>query len=116
MSSYICTDAHISALAGFAARNISGNTAQEVAATLYAANAKSVASRYRETPEDSFEFDLMASIKNAAPVAILKSVDCLEYQSCDDDGWEHCKAFELCAAIRRAAIRQLPGYEDASWG
>lgn len=49
------------------------------------------------------------------PVSVLKMCDCLEYQSCESDDWEKTVAYRLLNAIRRAAIRSLPKYDDAPW-
>jgi hypothetical protein len=48
-------------------------------------------------------------------VCDLKMLDCLEYQSCESDDWETTQAYRLQQAMRRAAIRALPGYESAQW-
>ena len=50
-----------------------------------------------------------------SPVAILKMCDCLEYQYCETEDGEKSLAHVLMQNIRKAAIRQLPGYEDAPW-
>lgn len=49
------------------------------------------------------------------PVAILKMIDSLEYQSSETDDYHSTVAFELLTQIRKAAIRELPGYENAPW-
>ena len=95
---------------------------------LYAENVRSVSARY---PEDTFDslpgpiekpeqievnyrhFDHINWVLK--PVAILKLCDSLEYQSCETDDWEQTVAHTLLQAIRRAAIRCLPGYDDAPW-
>lgn len=48
-------------------------------------------------------------------VNILKMCDGLEYQSCECDDWRKSVAYELLTAIRLAAIRTLPGYDQAHW-
>lgn len=50
------------------------------------------------------------------PVQVLKSVSCLEYQSCEHDAWEHSEAHNFCKALESAAIGALSGYETAEWG
>jgi hypothetical protein len=49
------------------------------------------------------------------PVSILKLCDCLEYQSCETEDYNETVAYRLLNVIRRAAIRILPGYDDAKW-
>lgn len=95
---------------------------------LYAENARSVLRRY---PDDDLEsapgpiekpehITVKAGHFNDVrwvlkPVDILKMCACLEYQSCETDDWESTPAFRLVHAIKEAAIRSLPGYEDAPW-
>jgi hypothetical protein len=49
------------------------------------------------------------------PVAVLKMCDGLEYQSCETKDWRSTVAYALLSAIRKSAVRALPGYEDAPW-
>ena len=49
------------------------------------------------------------------PVHILKMCNSLEYQSCETEDYYKTKAYRLLMAIKEAAIRVLPGYEDAPW-
>ena len=95
---------------------------------LYRENIRSVLTRY---PQDDIESapgpikkpahitvtgrDQCAANLRLPPVSILKMCDCWEYQSCETDDWEQTPAYKLLNAIRRAAIRSLPGYEDAPW-
>lgn len=50
------------------------------------------------------------------PVQVLKACDCLEYQSCEHDGWRASEARAVLEALRRAAWHALPGYDGAEWG
>lgn len=50
-----------------------------------------------------------------SPVELLKMADCLEYQSSETDDYRETLAYEVLDSIRRAAIRALPGYEEADW-
>jgi hypothetical protein len=59
------------------------------------------------------DFRRCASLK---AVEVLKMCDCLEYQSCEMEDWEQSPARRLIETIRWAAIRDLPGYEEADWG
>ena len=49
------------------------------------------------------------------PVAILKALDCYEYQSCEHPGWRTSNAHAFCEALRGKMICSLPGYRDAAW-
>lgn len=95
---------------------------------LYAANIRSVLHRYPDDTVDSApgpidkpeQIDVTNKHFNhinwvLKPVAILKMCDSLEYQSCEPDDWEKSTAHALLQAIRKAAIRALPGYDDAPW-
>lgn len=57
--------------------------------------------------------DPRVTVKN--PVHILKMCACLTYQSCETADWEQTPARKLLAAIEQAAIRELPGWDDAPW-
>lgn len=46
---------------------------------------------------------------------ILKMCDCLEYQSCETDNYRQTDAHQLTQKIKEAAVRNLPGYDDATW-
>jgi hypothetical protein len=141
MSAYVCSTAHIKALALFAARKSHGSLfvdpryvdgAKDVAgkdlnviATRYAAmllaeNVRSVRERYADDVGDYDEIIISASevLRQPAlsPVVILKLCNCLIYQSCETDDWETTNAYKLLQQIKDAAIRVLPGYDDAPWG
>lgn len=99
---------------------------------LYAENIRSVQARY---PGDTFEDlpgliqkpDMLEVTANESfeqyayapyvlkPVDILKMANCLEYQSCETNDWRDTLAYRLLLRIKEAAIRLLPGYDDAPW-
>lgn len=54
--------------------------------------------------------------QNFNMVQVLKSCDCLEYQSCENDDYEKSIAAKIINSIRTHAIHALPGYDDAAWG
>lgn len=96
---------------------------------LYLENVRSVECRYPDSSADNLpgEFYKPATITVTAqdvcycekyrvsPVAILKMCDCLEYQSCETDDYRSTLAYALLNKIRRAAIHNLPGYDDGPW-
>jgi hypothetical protein len=94
---------------------------------LYQENIKSVSARYPgntldtlpgpcEKPEHlAVTVGDIFNSPSIQPVAILKMCDCLEYQSCETSDYRESPAFTLLDRIRAAAIRQLPGYDDAPW-
>jgi len=50
------------------------------------------------------------------PLQILKNCNCFDYQACEVTEYEKTLAALVINNIRAAAIRNLPGYEEASWG
>lgn len=142
MSAYVCSKAHIKALALFAVRKSYGSMfvdpsyvdgakdvtgdlneiATRYAAILLAENVRSVRARYAYDLGDYEEIKISTSevLSRTAPfltpVAILKLCNSLAYQSCETEDWETTNAYKLLQQIKDAAIRILPGYEDAPWG
>lgn len=142
MSAFICSRDHFVALACFAAQRrhgsynvdprylqheeskrhlavIGGEYDEEELATYYAqvlyeANARSVDHRYSETNErDKIVIRDLCEGDDVAPLVILKACNCLDYQSCERDDWQKSAAYEILQHIKEAAIRSLPGYDDA---
>jgi hypothetical protein len=97
--------------------------------TLYQENIRSVRARYPDATWDNLPGptvkpahiairgrDLFSDVSpRPSPVALLKMCDCLESQSSETNDYRLTLAFELLDDIRRAAIRALPGYDDAPW-
>ncbi|VGO12402.1 hypothetical protein PDESU_00954 [Pontiella desulfatans] len=102
--------------------------AVEAANMLWKENMISVAHRYsdpvEELPGDRYvedditEADVAFQQATVAfePVQVLKSCNCLEYQSCEHPGWEASEAHAFLQALKDKAVRALPGYERARWG
>lgn len=95
--------------------------------TLFQENIRSVRARYPEEKRDDLPGPCILPLHivvrsehfalgkwRRSPVEILVMLDSLEYQSCETDDWKETVAYRLLNAIRRAAIRSLPGYEKAS--
>ena len=102
--------------------------AAEVAQMLWDENIASINARYPDTidhPEkmpgtvgENYTIaraDFRRPYMHRDPVEILKACDCYEYQSCEHAGWQESEAYAFIQALRRKMIRQLPGYEDATW-
>ena len=102
--------------------------ASAYADALYAENIRSVLHRYPDDDEESAPGpikkpknivvtgrDQCAAKYRLPTVAVLKMCNCLSYQSCETNDWESTPAHKLLQAIKEAAIRVLPGYEDAPW-
>jgi hypothetical protein len=95
-------------------REVTPENAGTWGATLLAENRRSVNHRYAE---DEIEAPyIFTEIRgDLDPVAILKAIDCYEYQSCEHPGWEASESRAFCDALRRRMIRKLPGYSEAPW-
>jgi hypothetical protein len=117
MSAFIVSTDHIDAIVTYATtKGISRRTPTELGQILLAENARSVASRYNEAvSNEPAAYLYRIFIKPLSAVAILKAVDCLEYQSCEHDGWADSVAKSILDSIRVEAIKKLPGYADAQW-
>jgi hypothetical protein len=98
-------------------RELRHQDAGRVGAMLWAENAASVNHRYDEEDiEEPYVYELYQGKPVLTPVAVLKAIDCYSYQTCEHPEWEQSEAFAFCASLRKAMIRELPGYEDAPWG
>jgi len=119
MSAFIVSDYHINALVSWAARNttryytkafgwvgINDGTAQTIASTLLRENARSVNHRYgkRSRPRITFQ---MVDTGHLSHADVIRACDCLDYQSCEHDGWERSEAYAILQAIRNRAVDGL---------
>lgn len=120
-------------------RELTRQTADAAGAMLWLENVRSVGGRY-SSPDVDGELALAADLDlpgpvglsmsevwgytytrrpgtlSPEPVAVLKAVDCYEYQSCEHDGWHDSEARSFCEALRKRMIHALPGYDEAPWG
>jgi hypothetical protein len=125
MSAYIVSRSHIATLAFFAFGGAHKIGASQfgglvvLANELAAENAKSVNYRYPGDQVEPFEFTERSVLKFARmdlaqnPVVILKAISCLKYQSCEHPTWKESQAYLALAHMQSAAIRMLPGYNEA---
>lgn len=95
------------------ARNLTDN---ELGQVLLSENVRSVNSRYNETDETPAYEHRPVRFDAIDAVMVLKSVQCLNYQSCETDDWQSTSAFKVLKAIESGAIAHLRGYSDAPWG
>lgn len=90
-------------------------------------NIRSVQNRYSHRDIDDLPGDCalgliqittedLANTRDYPPMIIIKACHCVNYQSCETDDWEDTPACALLQNIEAAAVRQLPGYDDAPWG
>jgi hypothetical protein len=94
--------------------------ADRVLKMLRAENVRSLVHRY---PDDAKEFGDLAVLHypptlafqtDPTPVEVLKTIHCLDYQSCEHDGWPDSEACAFLRSLERAMIRELPGYDNAA--
>lgn len=142
MSAFICNPLHLRTLAA-AACNACVYTgdipacaaapnryalAHEIAGVLYLQNQQAVHERYPNDdladlpgvaiPEpgelDVTERDLLRP-HTLSPVAILKALQCYEYQACEAAGWIGSDAWKIVDRTRSHCIDRLAGYDEAAW-
>jgi hypothetical protein len=87
-----------------------------IGAILLAANVQSVNYRYDQHDAIPDYPHRTVSYSEIDPVAVLKSVRCLRYQSCETPDYDKTFAAAILDTITIEAIHHLPGYEDAPWG
>jgi len=128
MSAFICSNAHITALATYATKHgLTKYSTQAVAKSLFAQNVASVNHRYDETNNVKFRMHKGASEYPFSPIQIIKAAQCLDYQSCELDDWQDSFECRLLGAITAHAldtigapitdcdVSKLAGYDNAQW-
>ncbi len=95
----------------------------EVGQLLMNENYRSVNYRYREKDvPPPYGFREVISIKRGGQNHILTAIDiikvcnCLEYQSCEHDGWDKSWAKAFLDRVVENSLHKLPGYDAAPWG
>jgi hypothetical protein len=63
-----------------------------------------------------FRKDFIPSAMKVNWVQVLKSVICLEHQSCLSRGWETSEAKSILSLLKEKTIPLLRGYSAAVWG
>ncbi|WP_017161578.1 hypothetical protein [Xanthomonas phaseoli] len=125
MSVFIVNYEHIDAIVGYVARELPGcklgpglpstDEPDALGKLLIAENVRSVDHRYREH-NLVWPYRYRAGVgSELGPVAVLKLLDCLEYQSSEVDDYYGTSAFRALDELRRLLISALPGYDGASW-
>jgi len=116
MSAFIVSNEHIASLVSFAVANnaFTSDLAQTAATTLLDANVTSVNVRYKENTTATIDYARTAK-KILTPVQVIKAAKCLDYQSCEYDGYETSTAKKLINQIINSALYKLDGYDQAQW-
>jgi hypothetical protein len=124
VSAYQCNACHLTVLALYArAHELATGPRATVAGVveiLSAENNRSLDYRYPSSAAEYWQTDatlrpcrrcVHASNASAyplhTPIEILKSADCLEYQSCEHPGWDTSVAKDICDAIRTHALAEI---------
>ncbi len=94
-------------------RNI---TDSELGQILVSENVRSVNYRYNDNDEAETYTYRRVNYDSIKAVDVLKSIQCLNYQSCETEDWQTTMAYKVCKAVESGAIAHLPGYRDAAWG
>lgn len=90
-------------------------------------NIRSVQERYPNIPVKDLPGDesmgvikmsarSFADIRDYPPMIIIKACHNVAYQSCETSDWPTTQAHTLLRTIEDAAVRALPGYDEAPWG
>lgn len=116
MSAFIVSNEHIASLVNFAVVNdvIPVQKAQVTATLLLDANVTSVNTRYNESTTATIDYNATPK-KLLTPIQAIKAAQCLEYQSCEYEGFEISTAKKIIEAIISNAIRGIDGYDTAKW-
>lgn len=137
MSAFVVSKTHIDVIVG-AAVKLGATDPTSIGAMLWAENFKSVNHRYDEgdpVPEYKYREPPIKVPKSmvdaekvevSAPV-VFKAIRCLEYQSCEHDGWKTSDAKQTCADLKCALYPNIArdrvldeefapeGWDDAPW-
>ena len=82
---------------------------------LATANAASVGARYSEACEAVPRPARLLTVAPVPPIAAIKLIDCLIYQSCDAPGWDDSETARVLERVKNALVAKLPGYGAAEW-
>ena len=90
-----------------------------IAKLLWDANSQSLQERYGEAscgkPPKVSKPDFLKAMKHT-PISVIKQANCLDYQSCEYEGWEASDAHAYMQSAISFAARCITGYEQAPWG
>ncbi|MDN5934193.1 MAG: hypothetical protein L0I24_24500 [Pseudonocardia sp.] len=125
MSAFTVNAAHIDAIVN-ASRAFGGGelidqrAADLIGTMLWDENYRSVNYRYTESePTPDYRAELVDA--DLSPVAVLKAIDCYEYQSCESPDWGQTRAHAYVTALRNVILgrhsdlaREVPSRYDRS--
>ena len=95
-------------------------TVQQMGQVLVNENYRSVNERYNDS---DIPFEYQYTYKPESLLQVLKSVNCLDYQSCETDNWNQTDAYEILDHVKDSILQNLiqqtgkqREYELAEWG
>ena len=103
--------------------NLRNLTPNELGQILLDENVRSVSARYPHDARqnlpgpvnNAYAFDYkFQPVRHQLAAWVVKSCDCVKYQSCETDDYEDTLAYKVLQAIRESAIHHLT--VDAPWG
>lgn len=109
MSAWVVTNAHIDVLVNAAAEYgvLSEAQPQRLDQELWHENVRSVNYRYREH-DTTPTYRLTTTEAPLHPLAILKAINCYQYQSCERPDWPESRAYQITERLRTAVLDRHP--------
>jgi len=110
VSAWIVERGHIDVLVAAALqyRVIEAKLAGPTGADLWRENHASVNYRYDEATVTPSYRRAVRAVEPLHPVAVLKAIDCYDYQSCEHQGWGASRAAQFCTLLRLAVLAEHP--------
>jgi hypothetical protein len=115
MSAFLVSQEHVNTIVNWACKNDLG--CSWTGQVLWSENWRSVNHRYPTSKQELppiYNFKRV-DVSGVSVIQFLKLLDCLEYQSCEHDGWAQSEARQIVDQFRAQAVTKLPGYEEAEW-
>lgn len=115
MSAFVVGNEHIDVLVnaiaqyGVAAKDTNRIGYRALGQLLWDENLRSVDHRYQESNPGE-RYILHTTEGGLDPLAVLKAVDCYQYQSCEHPGWEDSDACAWVTRLREAIYTAVPRY------
>lgn len=89
---------------------------------LWIENERSIENRYPHDHVEMLNIDYCLGYQYAYPHALalscaatFKAISCLDYQSCEHDGWPDSEAHRFLTELRECVCAVVPGYDKAAW-
>jgi len=102
--------------------------ADRIGVELWTENLRSIHHRYPDTleggeypgpldftPSQAHEYVFPVTTRPLTAVEAIKAAHCLDYQSCEHDGWEASWSCRFLNALVGALTTHVPGYDEAAW-